>query len=299
MTAPEPSSPMNDDPEKLAIIKLVDGFANALRAKLMLAHANGRRGWQEKDWEHECQQGLLRHVAKGDPRDVAAFCAFMWHHNWITVPAAPATPAPDVSDDAIMAAIKQAGIGDVHYHLVNNGRPTEIAKDFARALTSASAARNSSEVVPAQAIEPEPDAGVAEIVRQHLRWIKSYAEMMTETNWRDMKLRLERQVEAMEPALQRTSAVTVDPFMEEYKRDTFNGMVERLHLLEARLAEADSKGDALRIILGNQLAMMCALHQLMRGFLAPDPLAQERLSARILATRALTDVVTDVRVGGT
>jgi hypothetical protein len=52
---------------------------------------------------------------------------------------APATPAPDVSDDAIMAAIKQAGIGDVHYHLVNNGRPTEIAKDFARALLNSRA----------------------------------------------------------------------------------------------------------------------------------------------------------------
>jgi hypothetical protein len=47
--------------------------------------------------------------------------------------------------------------------------------------------------------------------------------------------------------------------------------------------------DMLRIVLGNQLAMMCALHRLMQGFLSPDPLAKGRLDARILATRALTD----------
>lgn len=47
--------------------------------------------------------------------------------------------------------------------------------------------------------------------------------------------------------------------------------------------------DMLRIVLGNQLAVMCALHRLMQGFLSPDPLAKARLDARILATRALTD----------
>lgn len=50
-------------------------------------------------------------------------------------------------------------------------------------------------------------------------------------------------------------------------------------------AEKSPTTDAVRIALGNQLAMMCALHQLMRGFLAPDPLVQKRLSDCILATR--------------
>lgn len=28
-----------------------------------------------------------QHIAKGDPRDVAAYCAFMWWHGWSTKPA--------------------------------------------------------------------------------------------------------------------------------------------------------------------------------------------------------------------
>jgi hypothetical protein len=59
-------------------------------------------------------------------------------------------------------------------------------------------------------------------------------------------------------------------------------------LADAAGAKADA-ADMLRIVLGNQLAMMCSLHRLMQGFLSPDPLAKERLDARILATRALTD----------
>ena len=72
----QPADPLSD---------LVEGFAKALLAKLRLASANGRSGWERDDWEKQCQQGLLRHLEKGDPRDVAAYCAFMWHHDWITL----------------------------------------------------------------------------------------------------------------------------------------------------------------------------------------------------------------------
>jgi hypothetical protein len=34
----------------------------------------------------ECQQHLSEHLAKGDPRDVAAYAAFCWYHGWPTVP---------------------------------------------------------------------------------------------------------------------------------------------------------------------------------------------------------------------
>jgi hypothetical protein len=70
-----PTDPLTD---------LVERFSKALLAKLRLAEANGRSGWDRDDWEKQCQEGLLRHVDKGDPRDVAAYCAFMWHHGWIT-----------------------------------------------------------------------------------------------------------------------------------------------------------------------------------------------------------------------
>lgn len=50
---------------------------------------------------------------------------------------------------------------------------------------------------------------------------------------------------------------------------------------------------ALRIVLANQLEMMSALHQLMSGFLAPDPLAMARLSTRIQATRVLAETFSE------
>ena len=78
------AQPIMDDLEHL-----VERFSKALLAKLKLARANGRSGWDHTDWEKECQEGFLRHLAKGDPRDVAAYCAFMWHHGWITVAATP------------------------------------------------------------------------------------------------------------------------------------------------------------------------------------------------------------------
>ncbi|GAB2959162.1 hypothetical protein GCM10027048_28070 [Hymenobacter coalescens] len=70
-----------------SIVHLVSCFGAALQTKLLAArekygyHADD---WLQTDWEDECRQGLLNHIAKGDPRDVAAYCAFMWHHGWST-----------------------------------------------------------------------------------------------------------------------------------------------------------------------------------------------------------------------
>jgi hypothetical protein len=88
--AQAPAYPDNaNDP----LADLVDRFSKRLLAKLRLAQDNGRSGWERDDWEKECQQGLLRHIEKGDPRDVAAYCAFMDYHGWVTVPAS----IPDVA----------------------------------------------------------------------------------------------------------------------------------------------------------------------------------------------------------
>ena len=63
---------------------LVDRFAAALKVKLRAAEAKygWKNGWLKSDWQVECQNGLLRHVGKGDPLDVAAYAAFCWHHGW-------------------------------------------------------------------------------------------------------------------------------------------------------------------------------------------------------------------------
>lgn len=66
--------------------KLVVEFAEALAAKL---HRGEKKYgysnlWKEDDWQQECSDKLVEHVQKGDPLDVAAYCAFMWHHDWKT-----------------------------------------------------------------------------------------------------------------------------------------------------------------------------------------------------------------------
>jgi hypothetical protein len=63
---------------------LVDSFSEALLAKLRAAEVKygHNDGWMLDDWQEELQQALWAHVQKGDPRDVAAYCAFAWHHGW-------------------------------------------------------------------------------------------------------------------------------------------------------------------------------------------------------------------------
>ncbi len=67
---------------------LVDSFATALKEKL--AAAEQKYGyddtWREDDWRDELVEKLEEHVLKGDPRDVAAYCAFAWHHGWSIKP---------------------------------------------------------------------------------------------------------------------------------------------------------------------------------------------------------------------
>ena len=75
---------------------LVQRFSAALAEKLAAAEKKYgySDGWASPDWLDECRQKLLEHVTKGDPRDVAAYCAFLWHHGAST--AAPAaTPQAD------------------------------------------------------------------------------------------------------------------------------------------------------------------------------------------------------------
>jgi hypothetical protein len=97
------SSAVTADTDPLA--DLVARFSRALLAKLRLAQANGRSGWERDDWEAACQKGLLRHIEKGDPRDVAAYCAFMWHHGWITSAPAQRQLGCDITDAMCEAAI--------------------------------------------------------------------------------------------------------------------------------------------------------------------------------------------------
>lgn len=67
---------------------LVRRFASALAEKLAAAEKKYgySDGWRDDDWMHTCRQKLAEHLEKGDPRDVAAYCAFLWHHGQSTAP---------------------------------------------------------------------------------------------------------------------------------------------------------------------------------------------------------------------
>lgn len=70
--APAPAAPVAHA-DDLA----VDSLAAAMKAKLADARAKGRSGWQT--CRPEVLSEMLRdHVEKGDVRDVANFCAFLW-----------------------------------------------------------------------------------------------------------------------------------------------------------------------------------------------------------------------------
>ena len=77
--------------------KLVTDFCTALAEKLYKAQLKYGydADWKHDGWPSQCQAHFHQHVAKGDPRDVAAYCAFMWYHGWKTEAAQPAPVVPD------------------------------------------------------------------------------------------------------------------------------------------------------------------------------------------------------------
>lgn len=86
--------------------KLVADFCTALAEKLYKAQLKYGydADWKQDGWPSQCQAHFHQHIAKGDPRDVAAYCAFMWYHGWKTKPAPVAVP------DDIDARMKNAGM---------------------------------------------------------------------------------------------------------------------------------------------------------------------------------------------
>jgi hypothetical protein len=92
---------------------LVDRFAAALKEKLAAAEKKYGHsdGWASREWMNECRQHLREHIQKGDPRDVAAYCAFLWHHGESTADGAalPVPAKPKASEEA-----SRAVLADVH-----------------------------------------------------------------------------------------------------------------------------------------------------------------------------------------
>lgn len=86
---------------------LVLRFSDALRQKLAAAEKKYgySDGWMDPSWMDKCRAELLEHVAKGDPRDVAAYCAFLWHHGERTSSAANHATSP--AAEAVLEAARE------------------------------------------------------------------------------------------------------------------------------------------------------------------------------------------------
>lgn len=67
---------------------LMNQFTTALFNKVEAAELKYgyRDNWRADDWEQECRQKMMEHIEKGDPLDVAAYCAFMWKRGWPITP---------------------------------------------------------------------------------------------------------------------------------------------------------------------------------------------------------------------
>ena len=83
-TAPVVPAELHPDTQRL-----VTDFCTALAEKLYKAQLKYGydADWKQDGWSTQCQAHFHQHIAKGDPRDVAAYCAFMWYHGWKTEPA--------------------------------------------------------------------------------------------------------------------------------------------------------------------------------------------------------------------
>jgi len=149
----QPAAPADELPIKVSdelhpdTAKLVRRFARALANKLLAAQRKYGYGasWTADDWQDKCRADLMNHIAKGDPRDVAAYCAFMWHHDWSTAAPPTAAQGATLTDEQIIERCKAAGIkwippelpDDCDYEMGFPGSFDMVSMDEMRALLAA------------------------------------------------------------------------------------------------------------------------------------------------------------------
>lgn len=116
---------------------LIDRFAAALKDKLAVARARGKDGWAQTDWRRSCQQQLIDHLAKGDPRDVANYCAFLWHHGWPTVAPTPPDAAARGDGGRVKELERLVAEGAERYAKGQISLHYQPARDWMRAMQDA------------------------------------------------------------------------------------------------------------------------------------------------------------------
>lgn len=115
----------------------VDAMAAAMKAKLAKAREKGRGGWETCS-QNDLSRMLREHVDKGDPRDVANLCAFLYALGFGIEKLEPV----ELTEDQVMAAVSKSGCYGTVKMSYESGpydidKPTLNATKFARAVLAA------------------------------------------------------------------------------------------------------------------------------------------------------------------
>ncbi|EDV2893487.1 DUF550 domain-containing protein [Salmonella enterica] len=101
---PAPLMPAERHPDTQ---NLMADFCTALAEKLYKAQLKYGydADWKQDGWATQCLSHFHQHIAKGDPHDVAAYCAFMWYHGWKTESVSgPVVPEECPADISVLMA---------------------------------------------------------------------------------------------------------------------------------------------------------------------------------------------------
>lgn len=152
--------PLHQDTESL-----VQRFSAAMRNKL--ARAELKYGysnlWMSNDWMDECRAKLVEHLHKGDPLDVANYCAFLWHHGAHCKPVQQSEPVCNFEQE-LMNLLCRIHRDGGHYIAEHGVRK---AIDDADLRCAENNAMLDALLEPVQG-KPEPNVG--EMVNRFLGW---------------------------------------------------------------------------------------------------------------------------------
>lgn len=93
---------------KMLVLRFAEAMAEKLyKSQIKYGYIKGKT-WAAEYWKNDCIKQFQEHSKKGDPLDVANYCAFMWHHGWNTAP-----PQPQTVREALEACKYDCNTGEV------------------------------------------------------------------------------------------------------------------------------------------------------------------------------------------